>query len=122
MRLKEAWRDGLQIAATVSSCRGRGFSYVSLICMRMKLAAPRSFSALVEADIDAVLDKKASHAPRPRASIDVPCFYLNYCFVLAAAICGKPLHWRLPFSLLRPPLSPRPMRFKSPLSREAVVG
>jgi len=37
--------------------------------MRMKLAAPGLFSALVEADIDAVLDKKASHAPRPRASI-----------------------------------------------------
>ena len=68
MRLKE-WRDDLQIAATVFSCRGRGFSYVSLICMRMKLAAPGLFSALVEADIDAVLDKKASHAPRPRASI-----------------------------------------------------
>src|ERR1700730_54455 len=67
----------------------RGFSYVSLICMRMKLAAPRLFSALMEADIDAVLDKKASHALRPRASIDVPCFYLNYCFVLAAAICGN---------------------------------
>jgi len=103
--------------ATVFVSRARLVICESDMCMRMKLAAPKLLSALVEADIDAVLDKKASHAPRPRASIDVPCFYLNDCFVLAAAICGKRLHWRLPFSLLRPPLSPRPMRFRSTMPK-----
>jgi hypothetical protein len=48
----------------------------------------------------------------------VPYFYLHYCFVLAAAICGKRLHWRLPFSLLRPPLSPAQL---TPSSTRGVV-